>query len=90
MNRRRPTQEQLLLQLLQERAGGWVPVYELAGIALQYSARIHALRQAGHRIENKTEHRDGRIFSRFRLVQPKGQQTLFPETQHPQEAIEAR
>ena len=55
----RPTQEQRILKLLQERGEDGVYVYELIapqnkgglGIA-QYSARIYGLRSKGHNIVN--------------------------------------
>ena len=79
-NPRRLSQAERILKLLQERAGEWIPVYELAGITLQYSARVYTLRQMGHRIENKTERIRGAVHSWFRLVLPLGQQRLFGES----------
>ena len=53
--------------LLQAR-GDWVPVLELARIALQYGVRIFELRKVGFRIENKTRVVNGVKHSWFRLV----------------------
>ncbi len=54
-----------------------MPSYELAGIALQYSARVLELRRAGHNIENKAQHVNGQVHGAFRLVLPKEQGKLF-------------
>jgi hypothetical protein len=60
--------------LLRSRYGQWVPAYELAGVALQYCARINAirreLRRAGdrERIENKTEWVKGQCHGSYRIV----------------------
>ena len=75
--RNRTTQRQQILQLLQEREGQWVPLYEILPLAAQYSARIFELRGAGHEIRNRTEHRNGTIHSYFMLVVPKEQEKLF-------------
>lgn len=75
--RRRETQRDRILRLLKEREGAWVPVFEVAALACQYGARIKELRDAGYLIENKIEHRNGAVYSWFRLKQPKGQRYLF-------------
>ncbi len=82
--RTRPTQRAAILRLLEERKGQWVPSYELAGIALQYGARVLELRRAGYAIENKAQHINGQAHGAFRLVQSKGQAKLFDA------ALEAR
>ena len=73
------TQRGKILQLLRERQGGWVPSYELAGIALQYNARVLELRRAGHNIENKAQHIGGQVHGAFRLLAPQVQPPLFEE-----------
>lgn len=60
---KRPTQEQRILKLLQERGSQGVYAYELTntdfmkdrgGAVMQYNARIYGLRKKGHDIENTT------------------------------------
>ncbi len=77
--RSRITQRERILQLLQEREGQWVPLYEITALAAQYGARIKELRDAGHRIQNRTERRNGMVCSWFRLVPAKVQPPLFAE-----------
>ena len=81
--RNRTTQRQQILQLLQEREGQWVPLYEILPLAAQYSARIHELRTEGYEIKNRTEHRNGAVHSWFRLVVPKEQGKLFEAEREP-------
>jgi hypothetical protein len=64
------SQREQIYSLLKERAGQWVPAYELARLALQYGTRVFELRQAGAVISNKTEHHRGQILSWFRLELP--------------------
>jgi hypothetical protein len=73
----RITQRSKILQLLREREGGWVPSYELAGIALQYGARVLELRRAGYNIENRMQEVDGQTYGAFRLVPTGDQTSLF-------------
>ena len=73
------TQRGKILQLLQKRGGRWVPSYELAAIALQYSARVFELRRMGHNIENKAQNVNGQVHGAFRLVLPKEQGKLFAQ-----------
>ncbi len=75
----RITQRGKILQLLREREGGWVPLYEITALAAQYNTRIKELRDAGHRIQNQTERRNGAVYSWFRLVAPQVQPALFQE-----------
>jgi hypothetical protein len=57
-----------ILALLQSRPNQWVPVYEIARIALQYNARLKELREEGHDIENKImEVVNGQKHTAFRL-----------------------
>ena len=63
------TQRTRILDLLVAARGGWVSLPEiLACGAAQYGARLHELRRLGHRIDNRTERRDGKRNSYFRLV----------------------
>jgi hypothetical protein len=57
-----------ILRLLEESQSQWVPAYRLAGIALQYNARVKELRDHGYVIENKTERVGGAVHGSFRLV----------------------
>ncbi len=81
--RNRTTQRQQILQLLQEREGQWVPLYEILPLAAQYSARIYELRAAGYEIRNRTEHRNGAVHSWFMLAVPKEQKRLFESELEP-------
>jgi hypothetical protein len=57
-----------ILALLQSRPNQWIPVYEIARIALQYNARLKELREEGHDIENKImEVVNGQKHTAFRL-----------------------
>ena len=68
------TQAEKIENLLRSRYGQWIPAYELADIALQYCARINAIRKklkaAGdrERVENKTEWRNGQCHGSYRIV----------------------
>lgn len=87
-NSKRLSQAERILKLLQERRGDWIPLPEILALGIaQYGARIHELRRDCYKIENRTDHSDGRILSWFRLV-PKGQQALFPEAERPTELAE--
>jgi hypothetical protein len=61
-------QKAAILDLLLKNKGRWAPAYTLAGVALQYSARVKELRDAGHTIENKTERHGRLMHGSFRLV----------------------
>ena len=76
----RGSQRDRILRLLQEREGEWIPLYEITPLAAQYSARVHELRKLGYRIENKTQHHNGQVWSWFRLIEP-GQAQLFEPPQ---------
>jgi len=73
----RVNQRDRILRLFQSREGEWIPLYEILPLAAQYNARIKELREKGHRIENRTEHHDGVVFSWFRFSAPTGQAPLF-------------
>ncbi len=68
------TQAEKIESLLRSRYGQWIPAYELADIALQYCARVNAirrkLRRAGdrERVENKTEWVKGQCHGSYRIV----------------------
>ncbi len=77
--RNRSSQRDRIFRLLEEREGQWVPLYEILPLAAQYNARIKELRDAGYRIQNRTEHRNGAVHSWFRLVAAQVQPELFAE-----------
>ena len=53
---KRPPQCNRILKRLQSQEGqGWVSASELAGISLQYCARVNELRKQGWAIANKVE-----------------------------------
>jgi len=62
-----PSQEQRILQILQARGSAWSSALDLAEISLQYCARVSALREAGHVIENKVEMHGGTKCGFYRL-----------------------
>ena len=72
----RHSQRGRILQLLIDAHYDWVPLPELMARAAQYNSRILELRRLGFRIENRTELRDGKKHSWFRL-RP-GTDTLIP------------
>ena len=57
-----------LLNALLARRGEWIPAFALARIALQYNARVKELRDAGYKIENKTERVGRQVPGSFMLV----------------------
>ena len=61
-------QRKAILDALLERRGEWIPSFVLAGIALQYSARVRELRNAGYTIENRTQRVGRQVHGSFRLV----------------------
>jgi hypothetical protein len=79
VNTNRKTQQAAILLVLLAARGEWVSLFEiLATGAAQYSARIHELRKAGHRIENRTERHDAKAFSYFRIpLGVQSQEKLF-------------
>jgi hypothetical protein len=75
---KRLTQRDKIRALLMEREGQWVPVFELAAIALQYGTRVKELRDSGFEILNSTQKRtDGTVYSWFMHPAPKGQMSLL-------------
>ena len=63
-----PGQKGAILDLLLSHRDRWVPVYLLAALVLQYSARIKELRDAGYVIENRTTRAGKQVHGAFRLV----------------------
>jgi hypothetical protein len=69
------TQADKIENLLRSRYGVWIPAYELADVALQYCARINAIRKklrgAGdtEEIQNKTERVRGQVHGSYRICQ---------------------
>jgi hypothetical protein len=66
----RSTQRNQILALLRE-THDWVPLPSILALGVaHYSARIHEIRHSlGLRVENRTEHRGGKVLSWFRLVE---------------------
>ncbi|MFI5056903.1 MAG: hypothetical protein ACHQLQ_01850 [Candidatus Acidiferrales bacterium] len=68
------TQAEKIESLLRSRYGQWIPAYELSDLALQYCARIAAIRKnlarSGdrERIENKTEWVNGQCHGSYRIA----------------------
>lgn len=62
------TQEGRILKRLLEARGAEVPDFELGRISLQYGSRIHGLRKAGFRIENRLERHGKQRRGFYRLV----------------------
>jgi hypothetical protein len=69
----RKTQAERIEDLLRSRYAQWVPVYELADIALLYNTRIFELREKlrengnTEEIENRKERVRGQVHSSFRI-----------------------
>jgi hypothetical protein len=69
------TQADKIENLLRSRYGVWIPAYELADVALQYCARINAIRKklrgAGdtEQIENQTKRVNGQVHGSYRIRQ---------------------
>lgn len=61
-------QKAALLALLLAHEGERVPCYDLANEALQYSARVKELRDAGYVIENRKLRHGRQVHGAFRLV----------------------
>jgi hypothetical protein len=61
-------QKREILGLLLKDRSNWVPAYTLASAALQYSARVKELGDAGYVIENQTAHHGRQVHGSFRLV----------------------
>src|SRR5580700_4925255 len=74
----RSTQRSAIFELLRSRVGQWVSLPEILGLGFaQFGARILELRRDVYTIVNKTEHREGKVLSWYRLEllqSPKEQQ----------------
>jgi hypothetical protein len=66
-------QKREISHLLLKNRINWGPAYTLASFALQYSARVKELRDAGHVIENQTAHHGRQVHGSFRLVACRGE-----------------
>jgi hypothetical protein len=78
--------------------GQWISLSEILELGFaQFGARILELRRDGHTILNKTEHRDGKVLSWYKMesaaavpLQPslsKPQPGLFPQVELPSEEM---
>jgi len=65
------TQRQKIFDLLKSRAGTWVPCFEVASLALQYSARLKEIRDSGTIVHNRTEWVNGTRHSWFMMEEPR-------------------
>jgi hypothetical protein len=64
----RKSQRDQLCSLLSASLGQWVPLPTILALGIaQFGARILELRRSGYSIRNKTEHRDGKVLSWYRL-----------------------
>ena len=71
-------QREEMLAFFKARPNQWIPVYEVARIALQYNARIKELRNLGYHIENKLiEVVNGKRHTAFRYVPHEEKQLIF-------------
>src|ERR1022692_1664618 len=61
-----------ILSALLQHKGEWITAYTLASIALQYSARVKELRDAGYAIENRIKRVGRQVHGSFRLVSGPG------------------
>jgi hypothetical protein len=68
------TQKEEILDLLLRNRGNWIPSYSLSAVALQYNARVKELRDAGYKVENKTERHGRQVHGSFRLIACPGEE----------------
>lgn len=73
------SQNDAILQALDEAAGKWVAMPELSRLSGSYNvhSRISDLRNRGHQIEHRNERRGRMIHSFYRLTQSTAQPSLF-------------
>lgn len=65
----RGTQRARIFDLLKSRQGQWVPLPEILSLGFaQFGSRIFELRRDGHKIENKTEYKNDKVLSWYKLV----------------------
>jgi hypothetical protein len=77
----RSTQRDRILALLLNAQGEEVPLPQILELKIsQFGARIKEIREAGHIVRNRTERRDGRIFSWYRLEPKPTASTRSPQT----------
>ena len=80
----RATQRSRLLDLLRSRRGQWIPLPEILALGFsQFGARLLELRRSGLTILNKTEHRNGKTFSWYRLEDQPGCRTETARYERP-------
>ena len=73
------TQRATILHVLNAAGHDWVPLPRILELRIsQYGARIYELRRLGHRIENRSEWRNGKRHSWFRLSVAGQAGVLFP------------
>lgn len=72
------TRRDAALTALQARPGQWITGAELidAGAGYRYAARIHELKQAGHRIEERADPTKRSKLGQYRLIAEPVQMTL--------------
>jgi hypothetical protein len=64
----RRNQRDVILDVLQRAKGEEVPLPDILSLRIsQFGARIKELRSEGHVIKNRTEHKDGKVLSWYRL-----------------------
>lgn len=86
------TQRQKIHRLLDENRGGWVGLPDILRLGVaQYCPRILELRREleplGWKLENRIEHRNGKVLSSYRLLPPRpAQRDLFGAAQPTLEA----
>ncbi|MGA9508149.1 MAG: hypothetical protein WBV55_05825 [Candidatus Sulfotelmatobacter sp.] len=72
----RRNQRDVILDVLQRARGQEVPLPAILSLRIsQFGARIKELRAEGHIIRNRVEHRDGQVFSWYRLESSSGEIT---------------
>jgi hypothetical protein len=90
------TQAERIEDLLRSRYGVWIPAYELADVALQYCARINAIRKklraAGdtEQIENQTKRVNGQVHGSYRICQKAPISKQDSQPSHPRSMSAAR
>jgi hypothetical protein len=75
------SQRRHILDLLTAAEGGEVPLAEIMVCAAQYNFCIHKLRKRGYKIVNRTERRNGVLYSWYRLESSPAD--LTPRTPEP-------
>jgi len=67
---RNQRQTEAILSALLEARGGWVSAWQLfeSSNSLAVHSRVADLRKAGHTIQNRVKHENGKCLSEYRLV----------------------